>query len=64
MNLTKNDLMTLSNIVGQVSVPIASKEALQLKELINKMAMMINEMGRISPIIEGIKKAKEVEEKK
>lgn len=64
MNLTKNDLMTLSNIVGQVSVPIASKEALQLKELINKMAMMINEMGRISPIVEGIKKAKEVEEKK
>lgn len=64
MNLTKNDLMALSNIVGQVSVPIASEEALQLKELINKMAMMINEMGRISPIVEGIKKAKEVEEKK
>lgn len=44
LELTKEELVTLINIVGQVSVPIASKEANVLRELINKMSKMIDQI--------------------
>ena len=46
MKLTKEELVTLSNIAGQVSVPVASKEAQVLRDLINKMAKIIDELDK------------------
>ena len=44
MKLNKEELTNLINIVGQVSVPIASKEARTLRDLINKMSKMIDKI--------------------
>ena len=44
IRLTKEELQILINIVGQVSTPIASKQAEQLRQLINKMSIIINEL--------------------
>ena len=43
MKLNETELLNLINIVGQVSVPIASKQAETLKELVNKMSKMVDE---------------------
>ena len=43
MKLTKEELKLLINIVGQVSAPIASQQAEQLRQLINKMSKMVDE---------------------
>ena len=44
MKLNEQELINLINIVGQVSRPIASKEAVYLKDLINKMSKMVDEL--------------------
>ena len=43
MKLNRDELVQLINIVGQVNVPVASKEAEVLRGLINKMSLMANE---------------------
>ncbi len=42
MQLDKQELINLINIVGQVSRPVASEEANYLKNLINKMSKMVD----------------------
>jgi len=44
MKLTKDELITLINIVSQVNVPLVSKQAESLRELINKMSKMVDEL--------------------
>lgn len=44
MKLDEQELINLINIVGQVSRPIASKEATYLQALINKMSKMVDEL--------------------
>ncbi len=46
MKLNASELLNLINIVGQVSVPVASKEAETLKGLINKMSKMMDEFKK------------------
>ncbi len=46
MTLNTMELKQLIQVVGQVSVPIASQKAALLGGLINKMSLMINELTK------------------
>jgi len=48
--LTKEELLTLINIAGQVSAPVASKEAQVIRELINKMSKMVDGLETSSKV--------------
>ena len=44
MKLDQQELINLINIASQVSRPVASEEATYLRNLINKMSKMVDEL--------------------
>ena len=49
MTLNTMELKQLIQVTGQVSVPVASKDAMVLGQLINKMSLMIEELESNNP---------------